>query len=127
MSARHPEHEAFEVHQEADVIEARRLARVTLFAIAVGALGVLFSALLLETNTGGIRQNGGNQPAASSIAHVQQTPILGFGEGQALRASQREALARYGWVDRDAGVAAIPIERAMDLVERAQGAGKEPK
>ena len=33
-----------------------------------------------------------------------------------LRASEDAALHGYGWVDRRAGVARIPIERAMDLV-----------
>ena len=40
--------------------------------------------------------------------------------GLDLRARQRAALESYGWVDRDAGVARIPIDRAIDLtVERA--------
>ena len=33
-----------------------------------------------------------------------------------LRRKQQELLNSYGWVDRDAGVVRIPIERAMDLV-----------
>jgi hypothetical protein len=33
-----------------------------------------------------------------------------------LRASEDAALRGYGWLDREAGVARIPIERAMDLV-----------
>jgi hypothetical protein len=37
-----------------------------------------------------------------------------------IRASEDAILASYGWVDRNAGVARIPIARAMDLlVERA--------
>jgi hypothetical protein len=36
-----------------------------------------------------------------------------------MRASEDAVLTTYGWVDRNAGVARIPIERAMDLlVER---------
>ena len=34
-----------------------------------------------------------------------------------LRAAQREKLAGYRWVDKANGVAAIPIERAMEQVE----------
>lgn len=30
-------------------------------------------------------------------------------------------LDSYGWVDRDAGIARIPIERAMDLVAKDGG------
>ena len=33
-----------------------------------------------------------------------------------LRAAENERLERYGWVDRDRGVAHIPIERAMKLL-----------
>lgn len=32
-----------------------------------------------------------------------------------VRAETQRALSKYGWVDRDAGVVYIPIERAMDL------------
>jgi hypothetical protein len=32
------------------------------------------------------------------------------------RSQEEQALASYGWVDKDAGVARIPIERAMDLI-----------
>src|SRR5439155_927830 len=33
-----------------------------------------------------------------------------------LRRRERELLDRYGWVDRDAGIVRIPIERAIDIV-----------
>jgi hypothetical protein len=33
-----------------------------------------------------------------------------------LRDAQRRELAGWGWGDRDAGIARIPIDRAMDLV-----------
>jgi hypothetical protein len=36
---------------------------------------------------------------------------------------QRERLSGYRWVDRDAGVVSIPIERAMELVVREAAAG----
>ncbi len=32
------------------------------------------------------------------------------------RAAEKETLASYGWVDRQAGIARIPIERAMELI-----------
>lgn len=31
-------------------------------------------------------------------------------------AEQRQTLAKYDWVDRDAGIVEIPIDRAMELV-----------
>ncbi|MDD4933141.1 MAG: hypothetical protein PHO89_06715 [Methylacidiphilaceae bacterium] len=36
---------------------------------------------------------------------------------EALRKADREALGSYRWIDRDKGVVAIPIERAMELEE----------
>lgn len=33
-----------------------------------------------------------------------------------LRAAEHEALTTYGWIDRDKGVARIPIDRAMNLL-----------
>jgi hypothetical protein len=49
----------------------------------------------------------------------EQTPIETTERGLTLRAKQLKQLAGYGWADRDAGIARIPIERAMDL--RAEG------
>jgi hypothetical protein len=34
---------------------------------------------------------------------------------QDMRAAEEAQLRSYGWVDRDAGIAAIPIERAMEI------------
>jgi hypothetical protein len=36
---------------------------------------------------------------------------------EALRKADREALGSYRWIDRDKGVIALPIERAMELEE----------
>ena len=43
----------------------------------------------------------------------------------AMRAREKELLGSYAWVDRGAGVARIPIDRAMELlVERGLPASK---
>jgi|HubBroStandDraft_6_1064221.scaffolds.fasta_scaffold296235_3 hypothetical protein len=115
-----PETGDFAVRQEDDAIAGGRLARIAVFAVAVGLMGVALSALLLETNTGGIRGHlpvgASPRPAGPEIAHIEQTPLFGAAEGLELRRRQREELSRYRWVDRDAGLVAIPIERAMDVV-----------
>ena len=78
-----------------------------------------------KTNTHGIRghlpEGASPRPAGTSIAHIEQTPLFGAASGLELRRRQREELSRYHWVDRDAGLAAIPIERAMDLVVQPEG------
>ena len=47
---------------------------------------------------------------------LEQAPILGAGRGLELRARQEADLHRFGWVDRDAGIARIPVEDAVDLL-----------
>ena len=37
-------------------------------------------------------------------------------ELKSLQATEQEVLATYGWVNKEAGIARIPIERAMQLV-----------
>jgi hypothetical protein len=51
----------------------------------------------------------------------------------ALRAAENGVLDTYGWVDREAGIARIPVERAMALLaeraaveRRADGEGRTP-
>lgn len=51
-------------------------------------------------------------PAATATRPPPQAPIA----LDALRAQQRELLHGYGWVDRQAGIACIPVERAMALL-----------
>ena len=43
-----------------------------------------------------------------------------------LLAEQRASLARYHWIDKDKGVVAIPIERAMELTVKARTAPSKP-
>jgi hypothetical protein len=57
--------------------------------------------------------------AAFATGMPEQTPIETTERGLTLQAKQLKQLAGYGWADRDAGIARIPIERAMDL--RAEG------
>ncbi len=44
---------------------------------------------------------------------LQVTPVLDLKQ---LRESEEEKLNSYGWVDQKAGIAHIPIDRAMDLL-----------
>ena len=48
---------------------------------------------------------------------LQEYPLQ---EMQALRQAEQEALASYAWVDQAAGIATIPIERAMEMMVEKQ-------
>ena len=68
-------------------------------------------------------------PQRAGLQAVPPAPRLQAHPRQALetlRRQKRQVLESYGWVDARAGVARIPIERAMALsVARAQQTGKE--
>jgi hypothetical protein len=59
---------------------------------------------------------------AASLARTPPEPRLEaypLAPRQVLRAQEDEVLTSYGWVDKDRGIARIPIDRAMELlVER---------
>jgi len=71
------------------------------------------------------RRSDPANPLAQSVSklppepRLQALPVLDL---EALRAAEARMLDGYSWVDEQAGVARIPIERAMEvLVERRGG------
>ncbi len=54
----------------------------------------------------------------SKIGIVEQSLFELQVRGVRDRAAKLERLRSYGWVDRDAGVVHVPIDRAMELVAR---------
>jgi hypothetical protein len=110
----------FVVHQEEDKVPSHGLVRVGLASIVVGAAGVFFSSLLLAATVGTVRPRlagpSGPRSVPRELSHVEQTPIWDTRVGENLREAQRRELDRWSWVDRKAGTANIPIDRAMDLV-----------
>ncbi len=112
----------FEVHQEEDLVATRRLLKVAVVSLLVGALAVFFGGLVVACSTGALQPSfaGPRGPRASSpqMSRVEQTPIRDTRRGIDLRNEQLRDLESWGWVDREKGVAKIPIEQAMDVVVR---------
>ena len=54
-----------------------------------------------------------NAPRLPPEPRLQAAPVKDMDE---LRARETSALKSYGWVDRQAGVGRIPIDRAIDLL-----------
>lgn len=106
--------EPFRVEQEPDVIRGRWLVAIAALSVAIGALCVLVARLLNP-----LAPDQAAPRAAMGAAFQPGTPerslIERSARGLALRAEQQSKLRQYGWVDRDAGLARIPIERAIDL------------
>ena len=58
-------------------------------------------------------------PLAKDFERPRPTPALQtqpFADVYTLRQSEADRLASYGWVDKEGGVARIPIDRAMDVL-----------
>ncbi|HVO19174.1 MAG TPA: hypothetical protein VMU15_07960 [Anaeromyxobacter sp.] len=116
------------VRSEADQVPGLRIVLVGLGALLVFLVGSLLAVGYLH----------GRQLAAGPIAVppevgdskvglVEQQLFARVERGEQARARDQERLASYGWVDRKAGVAHIPIDEAMRLVAAGvRPAGSEP-
>jgi hypothetical protein len=101
--------------QTVDLDESDPKTAPTLLVAAVGVALLLVIILLLEVM---YQRTVEAENYRKVIAEQPQ-------ELRSLRATQLEQLNGYRWVDQPAGVAAIPIDRAMELVikdYRAAGA-----
>jgi hypothetical protein len=117
------------VRHEGRDVEPRAIRRagLLLLAVTIGAMLILipFLRVLERASVGADAEPGplafepDRRPPGPQL---QQRPTLDL---KALRAEERAILEGYGWVDRDAGVVRVPIERAMELlVQRQQGGGE---
>jgi hypothetical protein len=101
--------------QEPDHVRGAWLFALAALALAVALLAVTSAWLLLRAGGSRTPPPAPLPKAAFGPGTPEQAPILGPPRGLALQALQRRRLGEYGWVDRDAGIAHIPIERAIEL------------
>jgi hypothetical protein len=107
-------------HESRD-IDPRRVVR-----IGVAIVGFLLFSMLLswQLTRALVERRIAASPTPSPIAErlgprqppgpqLQTDPRADL---EALRARDERILGTYGWVDRDAGIARVPIERAMTLL-----------
>lgn len=83
-----------------------RTPRWALISIVVFDVIIIVAILVVLGVTSGVI--GGEAPVP--------TPASGPGTIDFLHAQEDAVLYRYGWVDQKAGIAHIPIQRAIDLV-----------
>ena len=87
------------------------MAPMILVIAVLGAILVFVTVIALEAY---FYKTEGEETASKSYSQVPEDLAR-------LRAAQEEELGAYRWVDSARGVAAIPIDRAMELVVRDQG------
>src|SRR5688500_12180481 len=108
------------VHEESDV----NVGAIFRYGIGLAAVALVVHVFLWWLLGGYERQNNGAQTQAFPMASGQQNqlppaPRLQQNPQQDLRdlhVKQRGVLEEYSWVDKQAGVARIPIEDAMKIV-----------
>ena len=106
------------LRQEVDHVDRRRVVGGALLVSTGIALSIALTILLLRAYVPGNAAPTGVTPPP--VGTVERTLILATERGITERNAGRATLDRYGWVDRDAGIARIPIDQAMTLV--AEGA-----
>jgi hypothetical protein len=118
------------VHEHGVRSEDDRIATGKLVFVGVASLVAFFIASALAVGYLRVKQ-GERGPipvppeiGQSKIGMVEQTMFELQVRGVRDRATRLERLNSYGWVDRNAGIVHLPIDRAMELV--AQGVRPTP-
>jgi hypothetical protein len=104
----------------ADGMNLKKIMLVGAAALAVFAVGIIWSYFLLGSQLKEIRDRGLATPASEigkpEIGIVDQVLFSTDTRLAAWKADHAKRLGKYGWVDRAKGVAHIPIEMAMQKV-----------
>jgi hypothetical protein len=118
---------------------------VVLVAVTFAVLGAVLLTILWGTYRDLLPEAGdganppvvmpGEAPVNDRIGAIPSPRLEGLNRDRAapefhpedLRAGRQPRLNGYGWVDRDKGIARIPIDRAMDAVAESARAKPTPK
>jgi hypothetical protein len=97
-----------------------RAGPIALFGIGVViamALAVVVTTVLMQARAVGRRETPvpglARERATLSQPRLQ---VGGVNELREMRAGEDAALKSYGWVDKDAGIVRIPVDRAMEIL-----------
>ncbi len=123
MSAtREAGHETRDVRLRPVIIGTALITLMTL--VAAAGMVALYGALADRE----AERSRPRNPLASTVSQVPPEPrlqALPIADLQTLREAEDRRLGSYAWVDREAGVARIPIERAIDLLLEKSGEAEQ--
>jgi hypothetical protein len=115
-------HRDFAPRVEADRVSPASLWWTGAISVAVVVASVFVAGFLLRVWSRPAYPERGRSPlregerVGQEIGLVERSLIRRTRRGLNLEAAQRESLRHFGWVDRQHGIAKIPIDRAIDLV-----------
>jgi hypothetical protein len=115
------------LRQEAESLDGRVLRRIGIGFVVATILGVLL-ALLLLGGARGARSTLGRALGAAPHAAPRAGETAQYRRIARSQADPGARLRAYGWVDRDAGIVHVPVERAFELLsaEAARRAAVPP-
>ncbi len=112
-----------EARQEPDRPNVKALVAIALGTLVVFASFLVAVIFLLRARETAFAPHG--QPPAPEVLHqpeiglVNQRPFGEQPDAEEMRRRAADRLGSYGWVDRDAGLVRLPLDRALQLA--AQG------
>jgi hypothetical protein len=105
---------------EEDVVPSRRIVAVGVAALVVFFVGSLAAGLAMRNLRRELNPDGPPawpaEAGKAKIGMVEQRLFEHANQGAAWRAQAQQRLGSIGWVDRQKGLAHIPIDRAMDRI-----------
>ncbi len=107
--------------QAAENIRTGTVAAVLTVAFVVAAFSVFVAGLLLHGFRGALGDAHAKAPG-ETVGTIEQGLVRGPSRAEQKARAAHDELERYGFADRDAGFATIPIERAFDWMLAAQSA-----
>ncbi len=105
-------------HQSEDHIAFGKVIWVGVFSLLAFVAGILWAAGILHVETKrAVEATGMTRQAVlgkAEIGIVDQVPFSGDHRLADWRKERAARLNGYGWIDRAAGIAHVPIERALE-------------
>lgn len=114
------DHTDEEFGHEEDTVNVTAVVRVGMILTAIVVLGMVIVGGIMSAM--GTAQRDAEVPQPDISLPVESTaPELNPHQSATLKqqlAREKAWLDSYGWIDRQAGIVHIPIERSMDLIAR---------
>jgi hypothetical protein len=113
---------SFWPRQESDALPGVRIGIVAVTGVVITVVSILVAWRIMAGSGKYPEAQASAAPPPKGLGTVERSLFPNAERGLDLRARQSEALATVGWADRDAGVAQIPIDRAINLYLAQQSA-----
>jgi hypothetical protein len=109
---------------ELDVVPSGRIVLVGVAALVVFIVGSVAAGIGMKTMERSVNPDGRHadptEAGRAKIGMVEQRLFENSNMGVTWRERQHQWLESFGWVDKEKGVAHIPIDRAMERVEKGE-------